>query len=235
VLTTLLDTAAGWPVPVVLAVLATLLAVETGTLAGMAVPGTTVLVTAGLWSGTAGVPLVAVLLVAATATVTGALSSWYRTQRRPVRTDERRSPKALVATARGFAAQGRAGQVALLAGGHWASAARALVPRVAARAGTSAGVVVPVLVVSGTCWAAAVLLLARRLGPPVLDSVTWAPAVLVLLLALGLVVADRVRSRGRTSTGRGRRRGSPLGVVVAGVPTARRGPHPSGHVGEVLP
>ncbi|HJX42451.1 MAG TPA: hypothetical protein VJ352_02150, partial [Geodermatophilus sp.] len=99
-LTTLLDTAAGWPVPVVLAVLATLLAVETGTLAGMAVPGTTVLVTAGLWSGTAGVPLVAVLLVAATATVTGALSSWYRTQRRPVRTDERRSPKALVATAR---------------------------------------------------------------------------------------------------------------------------------------
>lgn len=219
-LTTLLDTAAGWPVPVVLAALATLLAFETGTLAGMAVPGTTVLVTAGLWSGTAGVPLTVVLLVAATATVTGALSSWYRTQHRPVRRDGRRVPRALVAATRGFAAQGPAGRVALLAGGHWASAARGVVPRVAARAGTSARVVVPALVVSGTCWAAAVLFLARRLGPPVLDSVNWAPAVLVLVLVVGLVVGSRLRSHPR-----GDGAGLSRPALVPGVPPLR--PEPS--------
>ena len=94
----------------------------------IAAPGTIAVFTAGLWSAGADVPLVALALLAATASVTGALSSWHRTLRRPVRPDEQRGGRALAATTRRFAAQGPAGQIALLAGEHWASAARGVVP-----------------------------------------------------------------------------------------------------------
>ncbi|GAA0939175.1 hypothetical protein [Pseudonocardia zijingensis] len=49
-LTALLHTAAAWPVRVVLVVASAVLVVESGSLVGIALPGSTLLVALGLWS-----------------------------------------------------------------------------------------------------------------------------------------------------------------------------------------
>jgi membrane-associated protein len=67
VLNALLDAAATWPVPAVLAAAGALLVAESGTLVGLALPGATLLVALGVWSLTAPHALVPAVVVSAAA------------------------------------------------------------------------------------------------------------------------------------------------------------------------
>lgn len=208
-LTTLLETAAAWPAPVVLVAACAILVAESGTLVGMALPGSTLLVALGLWS--LGTPQALVPAVAASAlgTVAGTHLGWWRGRTRPhvtrlpgplSRMAERR-----VAQASAWLAQRRGPAAALLlACGHWAAAARPVVPRVAGAAGVPYRIAGPALVGSGTAWAATIVLLGNRVGALVLSSAAWVPAVLVALLVLVLVLHSRRRrgsSERRTASG----------------------------------
>jgi membrane-associated protein len=200
VLTALLDAAAGWPVPVVLAVAAALLVVESGTLVGMALPGTTLLVGLGLWTHTEPDALPLAIAVAAAATVTGAHLGWWCGRAGPSRAPMR-GTRAISARAeqarRWLAGRGPLATAALLACGHWAAAARPLMPRVAGGAGVRYRIAGPALVASGSAWAATLVLLGNRVGPHVLTHAGWAPVVLVVLLVAALTL--RARRRGRAS------------------------------------
>ena len=87
---------------------------------------------------------------------------------------------------RWFAGRGPAARAALLACGHWAAAARPIVPRVAGRAGIPYSVAGPVLAVSGAAWATTLVLLGDQLGAHVLDVAGVAPLVALALLVAGL-------------------------------------------------
>jgi membrane-associated protein len=197
VLNTLLDAlrsaTAGWPVPLVLAVAAALLVVESGTLVGMALPGTTLLVALGLWAHVVPGSLVPAIVAAAVGTVAGAQLSWWRGLR--TAGSAGRGPAALrsrVAQARHWlAGRGPAATATLLAGGHWAAAARPIMPRVAGGAGVPYRLAGPVLTVSGAAWAATLVVLGNRVGPTVLTHAGWAPIVLVVLIIATLVARTR--------------------------------------------
>ena len=202
-LTTLLDTAAGWPLPAVLIVGALLLVVESGTLVGVLLPGTSVVMALGLWSDAAGLPLAVVSGVAATATVAGAHLSWWQGRRRTTGAGPFARPGTwglhlrIAAAVRRFGQQGPAATTAVLAAGHWASAARAILPRVAGQSGVPYRLAVPALTVSGTAWATTLLLVGREVGPYVVTRAGWVLLVFVLVLA-GVVAA---RSRRSVPTG----------------------------------
>jgi membrane-associated protein len=198
VLTALLDIAATWPAPVVLGVAGVLLVVESGALVGIVLPGTTLLVALGLWSLTAPHVLAPAVIAAAVATVTGAHLGWLRGRSgAPVG----RAPGQLgrLTDARGrqagawLAERGRPATVALLACGHWAAAARPVLPRVAGAAGVPYRTVGPVLVLSGSAWAATLVLLGNRVGALVVTTAAWVPILLVALLVAALVLRSRVR------------------------------------------
>jgi membrane-associated protein len=202
VLTALLDTAADWPVAVVLAVAGALLVVESGTLIGIALPGTTLLVGLGMWSLTAPHALVPAVVVSAVATVTGAHVGWWRGRRGSAigRAPRwlRRSADAHAARASRWLAERRWPATVLLLGcGHWAAAARPVLPRTAGAAGVPYRVAGPALIVSGSAWAATLVLLGNRVGALVLTSAVWVPIVLVALLVAALVVRSRLRGRAR--------------------------------------
>jgi membrane-associated protein len=203
VLTTVLDRTAGWPTPLVLAVAAVLLLAESGTLVGLLLPGTTLLVALGLWSAATGVPAAAPLAVAAAATVGGALRGWER-GRRPGPVPPGRAWTRAEPWIRRLppwpAASGTAGTSALLAAGHWASAARTLTPRAAGAAGVPLRVAGPTLAVSGTAWATTVVVLGRELGPRVVASAQWAP-VAVLAVVAGAVLIKALLARRVPLTG----------------------------------
>ena len=196
-LTTLLDTAAGWPLPAVLIVGALLLVVESGTLVGVLLPGTSVVVALGLWSEAVGMPLAVVSAVAATATVAGAHLSWWQGRLRATRASLSAPPAAsgrhlrIAAAMRRFGHQGPAATTAVLAAGHWASAARAILPRIAGQSGVPYRLAVPALTLSGTAWATTLLLVGREAGPYVVTRAGW--VLLVLVLVLAGVVAARSR------------------------------------------
>jgi membrane-associated protein len=207
VLTALLDAAAAWPVPVVLAVAGVVLAAESGTLVGVFLPGSTLLVALGLWSLGAPHALLPAVVTAAVCTVTGAHLGWFAGRSgAPVGHARGRLGRLADARARqggGWLAERRGPATAvLLACGHWAAVARTLLPRVAGAAGVPYRIAGPVLAVSGTAWAAAVVLAANRLGSLVLASADWVPVVVVTALVAGLVVRARARRRATAATAR---------------------------------
>lgn len=175
-LSALLDAVAGWPAVPVLAVVAGVLVVESGTLAGLLLPGTTVTVALGLWTHAVPGALVPAIAVAAVATVTGAHLGLRRGRVRGVPAAVRRWPDGWAATA------------ALLATGHWAAAARPVVPRMAGAAGVPYRLAGPVLVVSGAAWAATLVMLGRSIGPVVLTHAGWLPVAVVVVLVAGLAI-----------------------------------------------
>jgi membrane-associated protein len=205
VLTAVLDAAGALPVPAVLAVAAVLLVAESGTLVGIALPGTTLLVALGLWSHAVPDAFPASIAVGAAATVAGAHLGWWRGQMRrgwgpalePPTSRGRRGVHARADQARGWlAGRGPVATAALLACGHWAAAARPIMPRVAGGAGVPYRIAGPVLVASGSAWATTLVLLGNRVGPHVLTHAGWAPVVVVVLLVGALALRARPVSAG---------------------------------------
>jgi membrane-associated protein len=202
VLTALLDTVANWPAAVVLVVATMVLVVESGTLAGLALPGTTLLVALGLWSHIRPDALLPAIATSAAATVTGAHIGWWRGRvgrgvpapgwdgrhRRVIRAGTARAHRWL-------AGRGPVATAALLACGHWAAAARPLIPRVAGGAGVPYRIAGPPLMLSGTAWAATLVLLGNQVGPHVLTQVGAGPLVVVALLIGTLVLHSRYRHK----------------------------------------
>lgn len=187
-LNALLETAGGWPVPLVVGIAAVLLVVESGTLVGMVLPGTTLLVALGLWSHAAPGALVPATAAAATATVAGAHLGWWRGC-------PSRMPAAVVTRAeragRWLAGRGPLATAGLLMAGHWAAAARPIGPRVAGTAGTPYRIIGPAVTISGAAWATTLVLLGHHVGPQVLDHAGWAPVVLAAALLGVLLVRSR--------------------------------------------
>jgi membrane-associated protein len=200
VLTTALGVAGGWPVPVVLMIAGMLLVVESGTLIGIVIPGTTVLVALGLWSHAAPQALGPGILIAAVATVTGAHFGWWRGR---AGASVGYSSAGLLGRPRQFAAtraaqaghwlteRGPVATTVVLACAHWASAARPAMPRMAGAAGVPYMQVGPVLIVSGSAWAATIVLLANRVGALVLTSAAAVPIVVVVLVIGSLILHAR--------------------------------------------
>ena len=200
VLTTLLDTVAGWPIPVVLTVASALLIVESGALVGILLPGSTLLVALGLWSHTAPHVLVPAVVAAAAATVTGAHLGWLRGRSGAAvgRADSRIGRLAAPRVQRAgawLAERGPPATALLLACGHWAAAARPVLPRVAGAAGVPYRTVGPALVVSGSGWATTLVLLGNRVGAFVVTTAAWVPVLLVLLVITALVLRSRIGDR----------------------------------------
>lgn len=189
VLTAILDAVSAWPVPVVLAVAGALLLVESGSLVGILLPGTTLLVALGLWTLTAPHALAIAVVTAAAATVMGAHLGWLR--------GRRGAPSSGVAEARirrasaWLAERGPPATAMLLACGHWAAAARPVLPRVAGAAGVPYRIAGPVLVLSGSGWAATLVLLGNRVGAFVVTTAAWVPILLVVVLVAALVLRSR--------------------------------------------
>jgi membrane protein DedA with SNARE-associated domain len=194
-LTAVLDVASGWPVPLVLVVATALLAIESGTLVGVLLPGTSILLALGLWSAVAGVAPWLVVLLAATGTVAGAHAGWWR-GRRPSRSAVigPRLRRRADAAARRLGDQGTVSTIAVLAAGHWASAARALLPRFAGRAGVPYRIAGPTLATSGTAWATTLVLLGNRVGPDIAGRAGW--VVLAAVAGALATAAWRHRRRG---------------------------------------
>lgn len=200
----LLDAVASLPAPLALLVAALVLVAESGTLVGIFLPGTTLLVALGLWSHTAADALLPAIAVAATATVTGAHVSRWRGRSHqdglPPASDspgvwgQRVVQARAVRAERWLAGRGPAATAALLACGHWAAAARPLTPRIAGGAGVPYRIAGPAMVLSGTAWAATFVLLGNRVGAHVLTHGTWVPVVLVVLLIGVLTLRSRRRS-----------------------------------------
>jgi membrane-associated protein len=92
-------------------------------------------------------------------------------------------------------ARGPVATAALLACGHWAAAARAIMPRVAGGAGVPYRIAGPALAVSGSAWAMTLVLLGNRVGPHVLTHAAWVPVVVVVLLIGTLAVRARRAAR----------------------------------------
>jgi membrane-associated protein len=202
VLTALLDTVANWPASAVLVVAAMVLVVESGTLVGLALPGTTLLVALGLWSHIRPDALLPAIAMSATATVTGAHIGWWRSRSGRGTPGpggdgrHRRVTRAGAAWAhRWLAGRGPVATAALLACGHWAAAARPLIPRVAGEAGVPYRIAGPPLLLSGTAWAVTLVLLGNQVGPPVLTRVGAVPLVVVALLIGALTLQSRVRRK----------------------------------------
>jgi membrane-associated protein len=152
-------------------------------------PGTSLLLGLGLWSDAAGVPSAPVIAVSATATVAGAHIGWWQGRRRRGTTDGSAAPtsrrRRLVATAGHLLEdRGSAARTTVLAMGHWASAARSVLPWIAGRSGVPYRVAGPALAVSGAAWAATLVIAGDRLRSEGLSPAGVAP-VLVLLAVLG--------------------------------------------------
>lgn len=203
VLTTLLDTIAHWPAAAVLVVAAMVLVAESGTLIGVALPGTTLLVALGLWSNIRPDALLPAIVVAAAATVTGAHIGWWRGRSgragHPALGRDGRHRQVLRAGAvrahRWLAGRGPVATGALVACGHWAAAARPLMPRIAGGAGVPYRVAGPPLLLSGTAWAATLVLLGNQVGPHALTHVGGVPVVVVALLIGALTLQFRHRRK----------------------------------------
>ena len=211
VLTDLLATVATWPPPVVLTVASALLTVESGALVGILLPGSTLLVALGLWSHTAPHVLVPAVVSAAAATVAGAHLGWWRGRsggavgRADGRIGRLAAPRVQRAGA-WLAERGPPATVLLLACGHWAAAARPVLPRVAGAAGVPYRTVGPALVVSGSGWATTLVLLGNRVGAFVVTTAAWVPVLLVVLVVAALVLRSRVGDRAARRSSRPFRR-----------------------------
>lgn len=195
-----LDQVGGWPAALVLGVAALVLALESGVLAGVLLPGSTTLVVLGLWSATAGTHPGLPVAVAAAASTGGALHGWLRGHRRqgtglPLgRLRPRVEPA--VRQAQAWLTARSPGQTGLvLAAAHWAAVTRTLTPRVAGGAGVPLRLVAPVVTASCAAWATTVVLLSRRFGQQVADDAGWVPLAAVAVLGGALLARRRLRHR----------------------------------------
>jgi membrane-associated protein len=202
VLTALLDTVVNWPPAAVLVVAGMVLVVESGTLVGVALPGTTLLVALGLWSHIRPDALVPAIAISAAATVTGAHVGWWRGRSGrgvPALGGDGRHRLVIRAGAarahRWLAGHGPVATAALLACGHWAAAARPLLPRVAGGAGVPYRIAGAPLMLTGTAWATTLVLLGNQVGPHVLTQVGAVPLGVVALLIGALVLHSRWRHK----------------------------------------
>jgi len=201
VVNALLEQVGSWPAVLVLTLAALVLAVESGVVVGVVLPGSTTLVVLGLWSSAADHAPALPIAVAAAASVTGALSGWRRGHVRrllplPGHGRLRARVDPTVRRARAWLGTlGPVGTAALLAGAHWVAVARTLTPRVAGGAGVPLRLVAPVLVLSGAAWATTVVLLARALGERVATDAGWVPAVVLAVVLAGLAVRSVRRAR----------------------------------------
>jgi membrane-associated protein len=193
VVSAVLDAVGSWPAGLVLAVAAVVLALESGLVVGVVLPGSTLLVALGVWSAASDTAAWQPIGVAATASVLGALTGWRRGHGRrglPGGHGRLRAQvdPAVRRTRAWLTAQGTVGTAVVVGTAHWAAVTRTLVPRVAGGAGVPFRVVAPVIAVSGTAWATTVVLLARALGQRVADDASWAPAVVLGVVGVALVL-----------------------------------------------
>ena len=200
-----LEQIGSWPGWLVLTAAAVVLALESGVVVGVMLPGATTLAALGLWSSASDTHPVLPVAVAAVASVGGALAGWRRGHRRRGSTTAHgrlraRVEPAVRRTRDWLGRQGSLGAAALLAGAHWVAVARTLVPRVAGGAGVPLRLAGPVLVVSGTAWATTVVLLSRALGERVATDAGWVPAVVLAVLLAALAGRSALAARSRTLT-----------------------------------
>lgn len=194
-LTALLDTPRGTG----LAVIALVLVVESGFLAGMLLPGSTAALAAGWLSVNRGLPLPLVIAVVTAATVVGAHLSWWRGRHTDAPAKVRGRLRRLLS--RVFAGL-RQHPLVVVAVAQCVAGTRTLTPRAAAAAGVpyrrftvaqlaGATVWATVLVVSGTT--------AASLVPP-LDPDLYATVPLVVGLLVAAVLAVKLVRRRRVGT-----------------------------------
>jgi membrane-associated protein len=194
-----LEAAGGLPVTAVIAVAVALLAVESGSPTGLAVPGTTILFALGIWTrASPGLPPITAASVAA-ATVAGTHINWWR-GRHSGRAGGGRRRRFRVVSERGAtllahwpAPSSTTTTALLLAVGHWNSLARPTLPRWAGAIGVPYRVAGPVFTMSGAAWAITVLLLAHHLGAGALLVAGTAPLLVFLLVIGTLIVFLRIR------------------------------------------
>ncbi|MCZ2836762.1 DedA family protein [Modestobacter sp. VKM Ac-2985] len=197
-MTTALDQVGGWPAVLVLGVAALVLALESGVIAGVLLPGSTTLVVLGLWSATTGTHPALPIAVAATASGGGAVHGWLRGHHRrttgPPQGRLRTRVEPAVRQAEAWLTSTSPGHTALvLAAAHWAAVTRTLTPRVAGGGGVPLRLLAPVVVASSTAWATTVVLLSRELGQQVADDAAWVPAAAVAVLVGALLARRRLR------------------------------------------
>ncbi|WP_328854489.1 hypothetical protein OHB01_33385 [Microbispora hainanensis] len=188
------------PAPLVLAVAAILIVAEAGTLAGVALPGTSVLVALGCLTRLGVLPFAGTLAVAVTAAVAGPQLSYAQGRRREGAASLHplagRFAPAAWARARRMVARRGAWAVA---GGQWLGAARTLVPRLTGWAGVPYVDFARVSVPTAAAWAATLVTLSRFV-PDVVDALTTHLAV-AGPLAVGLVLVVSLAA-GELSGGR---------------------------------
>lgn len=199
-LTTLLELASRVPPPVLPLIVAVVLAVESGTVLGMAIPGSTVAAGLGIWAGLTGASIPVAVVAAALGTVLGAHVGWWRGRHGvvvPSRLAGVRGVPPTLRRARRWLA-GRHGLTAasLVAAGHWASVLRPVMPRVAGASGLGYRWAGPSLVVSGTLWAATLVGLGARIGPAVAEHVGWIAPTVVAVAVLCIVCRTRLGADG---------------------------------------
>ncbi|MEV0586911.1 VTT domain-containing protein [Nonomuraea sp. NPDC050310] len=189
----MIETILGWlgllPGPAVLGVATLALVVEAGLLAGLFVPGTSILLILGVLSQLGVTPLALAIPLAAAGTVAGAHVGFWRgrtTGLPSVRLLDR--CRDLVGRHRGWA----------VAVGHWSSAGRTLVPRISAAGGMPYRTFALAVVPSAVAWAGAVVTLGYTQAAAYR---TWSDAlgvvgpVLAVLLIGALVLSARTPRR----------------------------------------
>ncbi len=196
----LLDQVGSWPAVLVLGVAAVVLGLESGVVAGVLLPGSTMLVALGLWSAASGTHPALPIVVAAAASAGGALRGWSLGSARrgiplPRGRLRARVEPAVRRAERWLTVQGPRRSRTVLAAGHWVAVTRTLTPRVAGGAGLPLRLVAPVVVVSGAAWATTVVLLARAFGEQVTTGAGWVPAVAFAVVVAWLLVRSRTGPR----------------------------------------
>lgn len=175
------------PAPLVLAVAAMLIVAEAGTLAGVALPGTSVLVALGYLTRLGVLPFAGTVAVAVAAAVAGTQLSYGQGRRREGAASihplaDRLAPAAWARARRMVARRG----AWAVAGGQWLGAARTLVPRLTGWAGVPYAAFARVSVPTAAAWAATLVTLSRSV-PDLADAITAHLAV-AGPLAVGLIL-----------------------------------------------
>ncbi|WP_169946116.1 DedA family protein [Microbispora sp. H11081] len=188
------------PVPLVLAVAAMLIVAEAGTLAGVVLPGTSVLVALGYLTRLGVLPLAGTIAVAVAAAVAGTHLSYAQGRRRAgaatIHPLAGRFAPAAWARARRMVARRGAWAVA---GGQWLGAARTLVPRLTGWSGVPYAAFARVSVPTAAAWATTLVTLSRFV-PDLADAVTAhlavaGPLVVGLVLVVSLTAAELTGGR----------------------------------------
>ncbi|GII53293.1 hypothetical protein Pth03_16820 [Planotetraspora thailandica] len=184
--------------PFLLAVAWMFIVAEAGTLIGVVLPGTSVLVALGYFSHLGLLPFGASIAVAASAAVAGTHLGYFQGRRRRDavslhRLADRFAPEAW---RRGRRMVERRGVWAVVTG-QWFGSARTLVPRLSGWAGMPYRTFASATVPTASAWAATLVTLSRYLAPEAIEQVTGHLAVAGLLLVLIVVAVVYARHRAR--------------------------------------